>query len=149
MMKDAKLAAYLMLVFAAIGIADAFYDSYAVYTGQLLWCPPPIDGCNTVANSPYARVLGVPVGYLGVVFYLLMFALAARLLFDPFSPGLRSGALLFTALGVSGSIYFMFIQFAFIHAFCVYCLISGVLTVLLLVAALVHFKATRPLAVVG
>jgi uncharacterized membrane protein len=132
-----------MLVFAALGIADAFYDSYAVYTGQLLWCPPPIDGCNTVANSPYARVFGVPLGYLGVIFYLTMFALAALLLFDPFSRGLRLGALLYAALGVSGSIYFMYIQFAFIHAFCIYCLISGVLTLLLLAAALVHFRATR------
>jgi len=90
----------------------------------------------------------VPLGYLGVIFYVVMFALAARLLFDPFSPGLRSGALLFAALGVSGSIYFMFIQFAFIHAFCIYCLISGVLTLLLLTAALVHFRATRRPAVV-
>jgi uncharacterized membrane protein len=145
MMKKTTFAAYLMLVFAAIGIADASYDSYAIYTGQLLWCPPPIDGCNTVANSPYARVLGVPLGYLGVIFYLVMFALAALLLFDPFSRGLRLGALVYAALGVSGSIYFMYVQIAFIHAFCIYCLISAVLTLVLLVAALVHFRATlRP-----
>jgi uncharacterized membrane protein len=144
MMKRATFAAYLMLVFAAVGIADAFYDSYAIHTGQLLWCPPPIDGCNTVANSPYARVLGVPLGYLGVVFYLVMFALSARLLFKPFSDGLRWSALLYAALGVSGSAYFMYVQFAFIHAFCIYCLISGVLTLLLLGAALAHFRGTRP-----
>lgn len=141
-MKRATFAATLMLLFAAIGIADAFYDSYAIYNGQLLWCPPPIDGCNTVANSPYARVAGVPLGYLGVVFYSVMFALAALLLFDPFSRGLRWGALVYAALGVSGSIYFMVVQLAFIHAFCIYCLISGVLTLLLLTAALVHFRTT-------
>lgn len=148
-MKKTTFAASLMLVFAAIGIADAFYDSYAVYTGQLLWCPPPIDGCNTVASSPYARVFGVPLGYLGVVFYLVMFALAALLLYDPFSRGLRLGALAYAALGVSGSIYFMYVQFAFIHAFCIYCSISAVLTLLLLIAAIVHFRATRPPAVMG
>jgi len=142
-MKKATFAAYLMLVFAAIGVADAFYDSYAIYTGQLLWCPPPIDGCNTVAGSPYARVAGVPLGYLGVVFYLVMFALAALLLFDPFSRSLRLGTLVYAASGVAGSAYFMVIQFAFIHAFCIYCLISAVLTLLLLIAALVHFRVTR------
>jgi uncharacterized membrane protein len=135
---------WLMLVFAAVGIADAFYDSYAIYNGQLLWCPPPIDGCNTVASSPYARVFGVPLGYLGVAFYLVMFALAALILFDPFSRGLRWGALACAALGVSGSIYFMYVQYAFIHAFCIYCLISGVLTLLLLIAALVRFRAGAP-----
>jgi len=143
MMKKDTFAPYLMLAFAVIGIIDAFYDSYAIYNGQLLWCPPPIDGCNVVANSPYARIFGVPLGYLGVIFYSYMFALAALLVFDPFSRGLRLGALLYTALGLSGSICFMYIQFTFIHAFCIYCLISGVLTLLLFVAALAHLRATR------
>jgi uncharacterized membrane protein len=141
--RNATFAPYLMLVFAFIGIADAFYDSYAIYTGQLLWCPPPIDGCNTVANSPYARIFGVPLGYFGLVIYLHMFALAAILAFDPFSRGLRAGALLYAALGVFSSICFMYIQITFIHAFCVYCLISAILTLLLFIAALAHFRATR------
>jgi uncharacterized membrane protein len=141
--KKAGVAPYLMLLFGLIGIADAFYDSYAVYAGQLLWCPPPIDGCNTVANSPHARLFGVPLGYIGLVFYLHMFAIAALLAFDPYSRGLRLGALLYAALGVSSSIYFFYIQFAFIHAFCIYCLLSAVLTLLLLITALAHFRATQ------
>ena len=141
--RKATVAPYLMLVFAFIGIADAFYDSYAIYTDQLLWCPPPIDGCNTVASSPYARILGVPLGYFGLVYYLCMFGLAALLALAPFSRGLRLGALLYAATGVSFSIYFMYIQFTFIHAFCIYCLISAVLTLLLLIVALAHFRATR------
>jgi uncharacterized membrane protein len=138
-----------MLVFAFIGIADALYDSYAIYAGQLLWCPPPIDGCNTVANSPYARIFGVPLGYFGLVIYLHMFALAAFLAFDPFSRGLRAGALLYAALGVFSSICFMYIQITFIHAFCIYCLISAILTLLLFIAALAHSRATRPRQATG
>ncbi len=129
-------APYLMLALAFIGIVDASYDSYAIYTDQLLWCPPPIDGCNTVAASPYARVLGVPLGYFGVVYYLCMFALAAALALAPAARALRAGALLWAAMGVSFSAYFMYIQFSFIHAFCIYCLISGVLTLALLATAL-------------
>ena len=142
-MNKVLLAPYVMLALAFVGIADAFYDSYAIYAGQLLWCPPPIDGCNTVANSPYARIVGVPLGYLGLVFYLYMFGLAALVVLDPFSRGLRLGALLYAALGVSSSIYFMYVQLTFIHAFCIYCAVSAVLTLLLLIAALMHFSATR------
>jgi uncharacterized membrane protein len=142
-MKKAQLAPYLMVALAVIGAADAFYDSYMIYTGQLLWCPPPIDGCNIVADSPYARVVDVPLGYFGFVYYLYMFGLAALLAGDPFSRSLRWGALLYTAIGVIFSIYFMYIQFTFIHAFCIYCLISAVLTLLLFIAALSHFSATR------
>ncbi len=141
--KKATFAPYLMLLFALIGIADAFYDSYAIYNSNMLWCPQTIDGCNTVANSPYARIFDVPLGYFGLIFYLYMFALAALLAFDPFSRGLRLGALLYTAIGASSSIYFIYIEFALIHAFCIYCLISAAVTFLLLIAALAHFRATR------
>jgi uncharacterized membrane protein len=128
---------------ALIGIVDAFYYSYAVYTGQQLWCPSPIDGCNVVASSPYGRIVGVPLGYFGVVYFLYMFGLAALLAYDPFSRGLRLGALLHAAKGVAASIYFIYIQFTLVYALCIYCLISVVLTVFFLVAALWHFKATR------
>src|SRR6266516_5859761 len=103
-------APYFMLALAFIGIVDASYDSYAIYTGQLLWCPPPIDGCNTVAASPHARVLGVPLGYFGVVYYLCMFALARGLALAPASRAVRAGALLWAAMGVLFSAYFMYIQ---------------------------------------
>jgi uncharacterized membrane protein len=132
-----------MLALALIGMADAFYDSYAIYSGQLLWCPPPIDGCNTVAASPYARILGVPLGYLGLAFYSAMFGLSVWLRFDPFSRSLRWIALLYAAVGLLASIYFFYVQRTYIHAFCVYCLISGILTVFLFIAAIRHFRATR------
>ena len=132
-----------MLLFALIGIADAFYDSYTIYNSNMLWCPETINGCNTVANSPYGRIFDVPLGYFGLIFYLYMFALAALLAYDPFSRGLRLGALLYTAIGAAFSIRFLYLEFAFIHAFCIYCLISAILTFLLLIAALAHFKATR------
>jgi len=145
-MKNAPLAPYVKLVLAVIGIADTVYDSYAIYAGHLLWCPAPIDGCNTVASSPYSRILGVPLGNLGFIYYFHMFGLAVLLAFDPFSRGLRFGALLYALLGLSSSIYFVFVQVTFIHAFCIYCLISAVLTLLLFVTAFMHFRATNMIA---
>ena len=137
-----KHAPSLMLLLAALGVADAFYDSYAIYAGQPLWCPPPIDGCNIVAASPYAHILGLPVGYFGVLFYVCMFVFAALLVVAPLSRGLRLVAVLWAAIGLAFSVHFMRIQIAFIHAFCIYCVISAVLTVLLLVVALAHYRAS-------
>jgi len=135
-----KRAAVAMLAFALVGLAVAFYDAYMLYNGQALWCPPPINGCNEVANSPFARIFDLPVGYFGVVYYLYMFFLAALLAFDPFSRALRFAAIAYAALGVRFSIYFMYLQINLIHAFCIYCIISGVTTVLLLIAALSHLR---------
>ena len=142
-MRKIIYAPYLMLALALVGIGAAFYDAYSIYNGLALWCPPPINGCNEVANSPYARIYNLPVGYFGVVFYSYMFGLAALLAFDPFSRGLRFGTLAYSALGVCFSIYFMYLQIAFIHAFCIYCLVSAVMTLLLFIAAISHFRATR------
>ena len=98
--------------------------------------PPPINGCNEVASSPYARIFGLPVGYFGVVYYLYMLCLLALLAFDLFSPALRFAAIAYSALGVCFSFYFMYLQISFIHAFCIYCLVSAVTTLLLLISAL-------------
>ena len=140
-------APYAMLALALLGTAVAFYDSYAIYNSQPLWCPPPIDGCNEVANSAYARIYDVPVGYYGVVYYLSMAGLAALLAFDPFSRALRLAALGYAGLGVGFSIYFMVLQAAFIRAFCIYCLISAVTTLLLFLAAFLHWR-TQPLELI-
>jgi uncharacterized membrane protein len=60
----------VMFALALLGLAVALYDSYTIYNDQALWCPPPINGCNEVANSSYARIFDLPVGYFGVVYYL-------------------------------------------------------------------------------
>jgi len=143
-MKNRFCAPCVMLALALVGTSIAFYDAYALYNVQPLWCPPPINGCNEVAKSPYARIFDLPVGYYGVVYYLIMFGLAALLACEPFSRALRWAALGYAALGVGFSIYFMILQVAFIHAFCIYCLASALTIVLLLMAALAHFRTTTP-----
>ncbi|MGB8302528.1 MAG: vitamin K epoxide reductase family protein, partial [Pseudolabrys sp.] len=101
-----------------------------------------LDGCNTVINSPYSRVFGVPMSYFGFIYYVFMFGLAARLAYDPFSNSLRFRAILYAALGAASSVYFMYLQIGFIREVCSYCLISAITSLLLLLAALWHSQAT-------
>jgi uncharacterized membrane protein len=136
------LAPYSMLALALIGIAAAVYVAHGNYTGQPLWCPI-VDGCNAVVNSPYSRVFGVPMSYFGFIYFLYMFALAARLAFDPLSRSLRFRAILYAGMGAASSMYFMYLQLGFIREVCSYCLIAAVTTFLLLIAALWHLQATR------
>ncbi len=136
------LPAYAMLALTLIGIADAAYVAHGNYSGAPLWCPI-FDGCNTVINSPYARVFGTPMSYFGFIYYVFMFGLAARLAFDPFSRGLRLRAILYAALGAVSSVYFIYLQLGIISAVCSYCLVSAATSFLLLLAALWHFQATR------
>src|ERR1700758_5768478 len=118
------LPAYSMLALALIGIAAALYVAHGNYTGQSLWCPI-LDGCNAVVNSPYSRVFGVPMSYFGFIYFLYMFALAARLAYDRFSNSLRFRAVLYAGVGAASSMYFMYLQLGFIRQVCSYCLISA------------------------
>jgi uncharacterized membrane protein len=131
----------VMLVCALVGMAIASYDCVMIFADRLLWCPPPIDGCNTVAYSPEGRIWGVPIGFFGVVFYAVMLALAAALAFSSSSRPLRLVVLLYTVVGVCGSIGFLYLDLTRIHAFCIYCLISGIDTVVLLVSAISYYRA--------
>lgn len=135
------LAPYLMLALAMIGIADAFYLAHASYTGSSLSCAI-FEGCNTVAKSPYSHVFGTPLSYFGLIFYLYMVGVAALLAYDPRGKGMRLAALLYGAVGVGYSIYFEYLQVFVIHAICIYCLLSAILTLLLFITALVHFRKT-------
>lgn len=133
----------VMLVLTAIGIINAAYVAHGNYSGTQLWCPI-IDGCNTVINSPYSRVFGVPMSYFGFVYYLFMFGLAARLAYEPAANNVRFRAVLYASLGAISSAYFIYLQVGLITAICSYCLISAIVSFFLLFAALWHFLASRP-----
>ena len=87
------------------------------------------------------------MSYFGFIYYVFRFGLAARLIFDPFSSGLRFRVVLYAALGAASSMYFIYLQLGIISAVCSYCLISAVTSFLLLLAALWHFQATRNRAI--
>ena len=137
-----NLPIYVMLALTVIGISDAMYVAYGSYSGTQLWCPI-LDGCNTVVNSPYSRVLGMPMSYFGFIYYLFMFGLAARLAYEPASKSLRFRVVLYAALGAVSSAYFIYLQLGLIQAICSYCIISAIVSFLLLLAALWHFQVTR------
>ena len=138
------LPAYAMIALTLIGIANAAYVARGSYTGAPLWCPI-LDGCNTVINSPYSKVFGVPMAYFGFIYYVFMFGLAARLAYEPLSKTLCFRAVLYAALGAISSMYFIYLQLGFIRQICSYCLISAVISFLLLLSALWLFRATRTL----
>ncbi len=136
-----RLAAAIMIGLALAGLVDAGYVARAAATGRAMTCIL-FDGCNEVTRSPYARLYGVPLAFLGVVYYLCSLGLAGLLALDPLSRGLRLGAVLLGTVGVGYSAFSMFLQVAYIHALCSYCAISAIVTALLLASAGWHAART-------
>src|SRR5690606_36461460 len=85
-------------------------------------------GCQTVQNSPWADVLGVPVPLIGLLGYGVLFLAA---LIGTRAGGLadrRIAAVLVTGavIGAGFSIYLTYLEMYVIHAWCRWCIGSAV-----------------------
>ena len=93
-------------------------------------------GCAKVQSSEYAELFGVPVAALGLGAYLVILATALRA-----GPGLAAIGAALSLAGVAFSAYLFVIQAFVIEAFCLWCLISDAVMLLLVVAAVLRLRA--------
>lgn len=124
-----------ILILAFCGVANAAYIAQSRISGTPLLCDiQNLSGCNIVANSQYSQLFGIPLAEYGVLFYGILFALAALelVLFDRFLRRVLQGVSL---VGVLASLYFTGVQVFFIGAFCIYCLASSLIALLILILA--------------
>jgi uncharacterized membrane protein len=115
---------------ALVGLGIAAYLTYVRYTGGSYACTT--GGCELVQGSKYSVVAGVPVAVTGLVGYFLILATA----FVRGEPGAAIGLML-SGFGFAFAVYLIYVQWALIDAFCVWCLASDVVMgVILLLSAL-------------
>jgi uncharacterized membrane protein len=120
---------------AAVGLGVAAYMAFVEVSGAQAVCGP-VGDCNTVQQSEYARLLGVPVGVLGVGGYA---ALIVGWTLSAFGPvrwnGTMTRALWAMALlATLFSIYLTFLEPFVIGATCAWCLSSALLAALILLS---------------
>lgn len=105
---------------AAAGVAVAAYLAWAHYGDGSIVCPVG-GGCETVQESEYAEIAGVPVALLGLVAYAFVLALVV---WD--APAARLAAATLALVGLLFSAYLLVVQAFVIEAFCVWCLANDV-----------------------
>jgi uncharacterized membrane protein len=136
----------LILAFAFLGLADSWYLAESAASDTPLVCGPGVlEGCNAVAQSPYSRLFGIPLGVYGVVFYGLAILLAAAALTLKIK-GTSFYLLVVTGAGAIASVAFLYVQFFLIKALCVYCLASAAFSFALVYLSWVLFARERKLA---
>lgn len=130
----------LIIVFSLVGFSDSLF----LFMKKILGGPIPCfigEGCDTVASSPYSNMFGIPLSLYGVTFYLLIGG-CALLYLD--TKKIFFGRLLLplTALGFLLSLYFIYVQKFLIGAFCVYCIISAIVSTILFVLGMVSRRVS-------
>lgn len=116
-------------ILALVGFADAAYLSMVHFYQSEAGCSL-ISGCDAVLSSEYAVILGVPLAYLGVLYYLsLIISLTAY--YQSESPKILHGLLLLNTSGFIFSLWLVYVQASIVKAFCQYCLLSAVISTVL------------------
>lgn len=123
-------ALILAIIASFVGLIDSLYLFYKYINADPINCFL-FDGCNAVAQSPYSSFLGIPIPTFGVVFYSVIFLLCFLMLRHD-NNILRRISLIGALIGFIFSLYFIFLQGFIIQAFCIYCLISAVSSLVLL-----------------
>lgn len=137
-----SMTPYIVLALAMIGLGDTLYLAYFQYLNIVPACA--ISGCDVVLTSVYAKFLGVPLSYLGVVYYSYMFCLGVLLAIEPNSRALRIGALVYGGMGFVLSFIFVFyIQLTLIGAICQYCALSALTSTAFFATAVWHWRMTK------
>jgi len=126
--------AWIIPAVCLLGLVVAGYLAYVEATDMSAVCGP-IGDCNSVQQSPYARLFGVlSVGSLGLIGYLAMGAAwaIARLGRGRSAELAVVSLFLMALLGTLFSIYLTFLEPFVIGATCSWCLTSAVLTTALM-----------------
>lgn len=116
-----------IVLLALIGFADSTFLFAKRIVGTPIPCVLGFTGCDEVAKSPHSVLFGIPLSALGTVFYLaigiiaLLYADTKKVLFAK----LLLGA---TTMGFLMSGYFIYVQGFLIKAFCIYCVISAIIS---------------------
>jgi uncharacterized membrane protein len=125
------------LALAGLGIAG--YLTWARYAHESVACPIGGGGCETVQESSYSELAGVPVALLGLLQYVAVLALVA---WD--SPAARQVVAVFALAGAAFAVYLVVIQVAVIEAVCSWCIANDVVVGLLAVTAVERLRSWGP-----
>jgi uncharacterized membrane protein len=118
-LKDDGLRVAAGLV-ALAGVGVAGYLTWAHFADSTVLCVAG-GGCETVQESEYAEIGGIPVALIGLGAYATILALVV---WD--SVGARLAAASLALLGLLFSLYLLVLQLFVIEAVCIWCMANDV-----------------------
>src|SRR3989339_988847 len=122
----------IFIVLIILGLIDSGYLFYKYKTKTSLSCPLHSD-CNAVVNSKWGKFMGVKNEVWGMLYYLALLLLSLAFYFNLQIVYLRFLLFSLTLSGVLYSIYLVFIQVKKIKEYCLYCLLSALINILLFI----------------
>lgn len=123
------------------GLAIAITIHYVKRNKKQLICPTGSD-CNVVITSRYSKFLGVPLEYLGIAYFSLVFVTyAVRIIFPYFLPtSFQIVLLIITISAVTFSLYLLFIQAFLLRQWCIWCILTAMFSITIFLFSLIWLE---------
>jgi uncharacterized membrane protein len=134
------------LVLCVLGLLDAAYLTFEHYTASstLACADNGAINCLKVTTSSYAKVLGVPVALLGLLFFVAMTVLCLPQMWRSAQPLVHRLRLAAVVVGMLSVLYLLWAELFKIDAICLFC--TGVHVLTFALFALVVVEATGAFA---
>lgn len=123
---------WIFMAVSFSGFLDALYLSVERMRGVKVICVI-LKGCDQVTSSLYSTILTIPVAYLGMAYYLIIFSMAVWFLLFKKEQTIRLMSYM-SGIGFLASTWFVYVQLFVVRAICFYCMISATTSAALFVA---------------
>lgn len=129
----AKIIVLLILSLSILGLADTSYLTYEHFSSTVPSCRIvnlpiniPID-CGGVLTGEYSTFMGIPVAFLGLLFYLLVFGSSLFIILKGWYTRLMVKKYFLTLglIGFTVSAILVYIMLFVIKMICLYCMLSA------------------------
>lgn len=135
--------AIALFILSLVGFIDATYLTFKHFTGEGVVCSL-VSGCDEVLTSDYATLgnTNIPLSMLGSFYYLFIFILSVAFI-DMKKVIFLKVITLLALLGTLLSLVLIYVQAFVIEAFCLYCLLSAVISLLILMLGYLGIRAVK------
>lgn len=134
-----NLSNRLVFIFSLLGFAVAAFLFYEYSFSSSIICPTGA-GCDIVRASSYSNLLGIPIPFFGIGFYLVMAVLSVVHSHDLPTKIVKRLQLVIGFSGVGFGIYLTFLEAFVIKAFCFWCVVSFIISLVILLVILARKK---------
>ncbi len=137
-----NLSNRLVFSLSLLGLLVSGFLLYEYSISGPVYCPVG-GGCDIVRSSPYSQFLGISIPILGVAFYVGMAILSVIHTHQLPTKLIRKLQLLGATSGVGFGAYLTYLEAFVIGAFCFWCILSFIISLVLLLSIILAFKRTN------
>lgn len=117
-----------------ISIIGVILSSYLEYVSSQPVCPVGFEGCDKVITSPYSKVYGISLSFLGLAWFLILLFLTIIVFYRHRT--ITSHLVLgWTLVSIPSVAVLVWIEIAILNTICIYCTITHVLGVASIIPA--------------